>query len=303
MFTRTLSVSLAVALFLGRVSLAAQTVPQRSMGQDVPVCTTAMEEGPCRVAFDAPPILLTPARTSAGAGKTPQVWLLVDESGGVRRAQIHISAGGDFDIAAVDSAKRLRFRPARRGDSAVASWIALPVPVGEIREACPGMGVPLSAGVASFVDSTVLERPELGTLYRFASEVEPGLADVRFDVFIYPASQWPTPTDQIANYLAVLDGQRARGDLAQFRVLENRERKFDVRTRRVHTQLRAHILRVSLNTTTHNESESAMAVFRHRDRFVKLRITYPPAGNYRAAAYEFVRQVLSALVSRPAHCQ
>lgn len=295
--------ALAVTSFLGSLSAAAQTVPERSMGREVPACAQATAEFPCRVPFDTPPTLLTTPTASSATGKVAEVWILVDESGKVRRAQIHRSAGVDVDMAAVDSAKHLLFRPAKLRDRPVASWIVLLVHVGAIRESCPGMGVPLSAGVAAFVDSTILERPELGTQYRFASEPELGLAEARFDVLIYPAAQWPAPPEQIATHLSALERQRASGELSEFRVLENRERKFDVRSSRVRKQLRAHILRVRLHPPSGDEVESVMGVFRDVDRYVGFRIIHPPSDHYRRAAYEFVRQVLSALASRPSHCR
>jgi hypothetical protein len=272
------------------------------MGHDVLVCAQASAEFPCRVPFDTPPALRTTPTASSATGKTAHVWILVDELGEVRRAQIHISAGLDVDMAAVDAAKSLQFRPATLGDRPVASWVVLAVPVGEIRESCSSMAVPLSAGVAAFVDSTILERPELGTQYRFASEPELGLSEARFDVLIYPAAQWPGPAEQITTHLSALKRQRALGDLTEFRILENRERKFEVRTSRGRKQLRAHILRVRLDPTTGDEVESVMGIFRDRDRYVGFRIIHPPSDHYRAAAYEFVRQVLSALASRPSHC-
>src|SRR5688572_859245 len=60
-------------------------------------------------------------------------------------------------------------------------------------KSCPVMAVPLSAALVTFSDSAVLERPELGTRYRFRGEEGIGLGGLLVDVFIYPGAGWSPP--------------------------------------------------------------------------------------------------------------
>jgi TonB family protein len=73
-----------------------------------------------------------PLLRDAGIGGTARVWVLVDEEGVVRRAQLATSSGYDaLDQAALRVAGEMRFTPARNRDEAVQVWVALPVTFGD----------------------------------------------------------------------------------------------------------------------------------------------------------------------------
>ena len=62
-----------------------------------------------------------------GSGKhaTVTIRVLVDENGRVVDAKIRDSGGADFDIAALDAARRTTFFPATRDDIAGRMWTEL----------------------------------------------------------------------------------------------------------------------------------------------------------------------------------
>ena len=225
------------------------------------------------------------------------MWMLVDDSGVVRATEIQRSAGLDYDFPAVAIARSLRFRPATLSGRAVAAWVLLPIATAAQPESCPSMGVPLSAGVATFVDSTVLERPELGTLYRFE-----GLGDLRQDVFIYPSAEWGSAEDQAKAFLEALEVQRQRGRLVSFELIEEKPRNIEVKGRGRGVTFRGRTVRVLLVGPAGQTRESYFAVYPHADRWVKIRVSYAPSAEARQLIDEFERQLLSALADNPPQC-
>src|ERR1043165_9820819 len=155
----------ALFFLLHPPAVHAQAPPTRSL----PPCDAAAPSSfPCRTPFDkAPMIREQPALPDTGARRSPWVWVFVTEQGTVAAAQVVPSAGIDFDIAALTRAKQLKFSPAQLKGSPVSAWFLVAVETIAAPEGCPTMAVPISAGVATFADSAVLDRPELGTLYRY----------------------------------------------------------------------------------------------------------------------------------------
>ncbi|HEU4996755.1 MAG TPA: hypothetical protein VFT29_18190 [Gemmatimonadaceae bacterium] len=280
-----------------------QSLPKRSMGQDVADCTEPVDDHPCRVAVDRVAMLRSSVDTSIAAAKTPRVWVLVSATGEVKHTRIHQSAGVDADLAAVKVAKELRFEPAAIAGRPVASWLVLPINVSAVPESCDIMAVPASAGVARFVDSTVFDKPDLGTQYHFAAAKDLGLDDALFDVFLFPATNWPEPARQGADMITVLEGYQRDGKLAEFHVLKAGAERVDVQSSATRKRFEGYMVRAELKTTDEVNLESLMWVFRDRDRYVKFRITYPPTRGYREAAVGFIIQVLEALASAPPHCR
>lgn len=159
------------------------------------------------------------------------------------------------------------------------------------------MAVPLSAGVASFVDSTVLERPELGTLYRFK-----GLGGLRHDVFIYPSGAWGSPAEQAKIFLEAMEVEQQRGRFRSFELIEEKPRNIEAKASGRAVTFRGHSVRILVKATSGQPFESYFAVFPHADRWVKIRATNPPSAETRKVIDEFQQQLLSALAGNPARC-
>jgi TonB family protein len=69
-----------------------------------------------------------PALRNAGIGGSPIVWFFIDETGTVQRAQLSRTSGhAELDDAAVELARKMRFSPARNGDSTVPVWVEIPI--------------------------------------------------------------------------------------------------------------------------------------------------------------------------------
>jgi hypothetical protein len=255
--------------------------------------------------FDSAPVLEQPptpvARTSDL--RTPHVWVFVDETGVVRATQIDRSAGIDYDVAATAQARKLRFRPATAAGRAVPAWLVVAIDTPRPAEPCPTMAVPLSAGFAALTDSAVLERPELGRMYRFRGEKDIGLEAVQVDVFIYPASAWSAPAKQGELFAEAMELQRQAGRISRFEPIDQRSDAPRVgpssdRAARV----KGHVARWKVVTPAGETLETYFAVFPDADRYVKFRATYPPASDTRQAVGFVVGQILAELESRPANC-
>ena len=296
--------TLAAALLAACRPPAADT--RTPVPASLPSCAPgAPESFPCQLPYDAEPVVEPrPALLAAGT-RTPHVWIFVDEGGAVKAAEIGRSAGVAYDRPAVALAKGFRFRPATLGGRAVPAWVLLSVATTAEPESCPSMGVPLSAGVAAFVDSAVLERPELGTLYRFAEEeeVRADTVELRFDVFIYPAAEvWGSPEEQGEAFLKALEIGQQRGRFRSFEVLGKETQSVSVDNRGRAMKVPVHTIRVMLETAA-GPGESYFAVFPYLDRNVKIRVTSPPSGEARRVIDEFLRQLVSALVRTAPNCR
>jgi TonB family protein len=226
--------------------------------------------------------------------------MFVTTSGAVTAAQIERSAGFDFDVAAIARAKQLQFLPAQRNGSPTGVWVLLPVETTPAPEACPTMAVPLSAGFATFADSEVLERPELGTLYRY-QEMGGGLA---LDVFVYPQASWPRPADQVRDFLESLEVMRARGEFASYDVQKQGDLKVKVRGGRPRHdfEVRGDAVRAVLSGSNGEKRTTYFAIFPQGESYIKFRSTYVPDRRAQRVVDEFIQQVLSARASTPRHC-
>jgi len=294
--------SIKVALFIGMAlgpSLAAQDLP---LGK-LPACdATAPQSFPCVTPFDKGPVALNSSGpTGSGTLRTPRVWVYVSDSGAVTATQIARSAGFDFDVAAIAIAKHLRFTPASLGGRAVAVWFVVPITTAPAPEPCPDMAVPVSAGWASFADSLPLERPELGTMYRYQGVDR--VAELRLDVFIYPQSGWPSPEEQVQTFPESLEVMRGRGEISGYEVLGGDDMKVEVRSARLgRVTIRGFVSRLKLRETSGREYNLYFAVFPEQQTYIKFRGTYPLDLRAQNTIDEFVRQVLEARAAVPAHC-
>ena len=261
---------------------------------------------PCRTPFDIPPVLEQQPAIAEGAQdqRAPHVWIFVDEAGVVRATQVDIdhSAGIDYDFAAVRRAKEFRFRPATAGGRAVPAWVLMAVNTPRPPPSCPSMPVPLSAGYAALTDSTRLERPELGTLYRFRGEKEIGLGGIGVDVFIYPAATWPPPAEQAKLFLQAMEILRQEGRVAAFEVIEEARETFRVGPSGRTTEVRGHSVRLRLTTPAGEALESYFGVFPDAENYVKFRATYVPTRAVRDAVHATIGQILAVTAMRPAGC-
>ncbi|MDT8369691.1 MAG: M56 family metallopeptidase [Longimicrobiales bacterium] len=65
---------------------------------------------------------------AAGIGGRSTVWFHIDETGRVMDAQVRATSGHEaLDLAALEVAKTMRFRPAKNAGEAVAVWVAIPI--------------------------------------------------------------------------------------------------------------------------------------------------------------------------------
>jgi len=253
---------------------------------------------PCRARYDAPPALdsASVAALPAGEGRTPLVWIYVDETGAVRHAQVHRPTGPDFDIAARDRAKQFRFRPAALQGAPVAAWVLMPVRAVPPPASCAAsaMSVPLSAG-GVFVDSVVMERPELGTRFRYAT------AGFPIDLFVYPRREGDTPRAQVERAVAALQAGSVAGGPDSVSVLRagpERLRPSD-RFRGIEFAGYGAFVRGRL---AGNRVESYIGVFSARDEDLKVRATYVPDADARKDLRVFVQQFLSHRAWRMSGC-
>lgn len=280
--------------------LGAQAAPRR----DLPPCdANAPHSFPCATPFDKPPALIeSPRATGSGERKTPRVWVYVSDSGVVKATQIERGAGFNFDIAAIAIAKQLRFTPASLGDRAVPAWFVVPITTEAAPEPCSDMAVPLSAGFGMFADSERLERPELGTLYRYRGFAK--AENLLMDVFIYPQTGWPSLEEQVAGFSQSLEVMRQRGEFASFEVVGTDDVKVKARSARMGREItiRGVGVRVKLQAPSGQEFNSYFAVFPEEQKYIKFRVTYPVGQRAQPVIDEFVRQVLEARAAKPAHC-
>ena len=228
------------------------------------------------------------------------LWVFVAETGEVKAAIVERPAGLDFDLTAIAVAKKFRFKPATLGGRPISAWVLVPVTTPARVERCSAHAVPLSAGSGLFVDSAVLERPELGIVYRYR-----GLEGLDCDVFIYPATGWPSPEDQAAMFLEATDLERQRGDLSSYTVLDDRIHtiKSQSGSGRKTVTFEGHRVTLNLTRRMNQALQSYLAVFPHGSKYVKLRVTHDPDRRATAAIEGFLQQFLSALASQPPACR
>ncbi|HEU4883383.1 MAG TPA: hypothetical protein VFT45_14075 [Longimicrobium sp.] len=281
--------------------LAAGAAPASARAQPgLPACRVEeIEMEPCLAAYDERPVVASePPLAQNGRRETPHVWMLVDETGAVRAAQIARSGGVDWDLAAIERAKQYRFRPALLAGRPTPAWIMLPVPAVPPPQTCADFDspVPLSAGVAELADSTVFEAEEWGTAYHYLT-----LGGFRIDLFLYPAADHGPPEVQVDESIEVLRSRSVAGAPDSLAVLgrgRERVRLFgDAGGGAVTGQFAR--LRVWFGD---EQGESYMAIFPAKDGFVKVRATYRPGRDAREIVAEFTRQVLSNQAWRERGC-
>jgi hypothetical protein len=258
---------------------------------------------PCLAPYDVAPVLAAaPAPVEPGdPRRMPHVWMLVDETGAVRATQVGRSGGGmDWDRAAVERARTFRFQPAMHGGFPTPVWILLPVPAVPPPQTCADvvMGAPMSAGVATFVDSTVFEGSEWGTAYHYLS-----LGGFGIDLFVYPAAEHEPAEIQIEESIEVLRSREV--DTApDSLVVVSRGRE---RVRAYPSGRRAGDVFTGQSARLRmwfgdERAESYIAIFPARNGFVKIRATYPLRGYGREIVAEFVRQVMTHRAWREQGC-
>ena len=294
--------SIQVALVLGVVHGSRRATQDLPRGK-LPACDTdAPQSYPCVTPFDTAPVALNLPVASGGARKTPRVWVFVSDHGVVQATQIAQSAGLDFDVAAIAFAKQLEFTPASRGGRAVAVWFVLPITTEAAPTPCSDMAVPISAGWATFADSEHLERPELGTLYRYRgfNRVE-GLT---LEVFIYPQAGWPPLEEQVQAFPTTLEVMQQRGEMSSYEVLGRDDMKVKVRSARLGREITIHgvVVRMKLQERSGRDFNSYFAVFPEEQQYIKFRVTYPSDRHVQGTIDDFVKQVLEARAAEPAHC-
>jgi TonB family protein len=97
---------------------------------------------------DPTPIAYPVGLWDQGVQGETEVLIHVSETGMVDSALVSKSSGfSDFDSAAVNGARRLRFTPGQRGDRRVAMWTKIPVRFA--RDSTASLGAPTGSGVSN----------------------------------------------------------------------------------------------------------------------------------------------------------
>lgn len=289
---------------LGLLSACAPTASRGGQGAHFPAERSCRPGNPgahpCVMPFDSGPVLVEapPVPGDAGDVRGVDVWVFVSDSGSVDNAQIQRTSGVlDFDSEAVKRAREMRFEPARLGGNPVAAWVSLRVETARPPRSCSTMSVPLSAGVAVFADSSDFERPELGWAYRFTS---PFFSEAH--VYIYPQGSFSSPEEQGSEFVELMNLYREQGRFDAVKVVRSGRRTIEVEDENDRpTDYRGHEVVVELEQGG-RRMESYFFVVPVQSKYVKFRVTYPPAGQSRGAAREFVWQVLSSVANSPEGC-
>lgn len=155
-----------------------------------------------------------PDAKAAGDSATVQVWLLLDEQGGVLKSAIRKSRGdARFDSAAVRVARMMRFTGAQNIDKPTMVWIALPI---IFRSA------PQNAAAQAAMDANYAGLPNMNSKYRI-----PGLPEgyTPPDVLNYGevmatlTNGWPKDLPRTRRYIWVWMTVDASGNASGFSLL------------------------------------------------------------------------------------
>jgi TonB family protein len=97
---------------------------------------------------DPTPIAYPEGLWDRGVQGETEVLIHIDEMGDVDSVLVSKSSGfSDFDSAAVNGVRRLRFTPGQRGDRRIAMWTKIPVRFS--RDATATLGSPTGSGVSN----------------------------------------------------------------------------------------------------------------------------------------------------------
>lgn len=286
--SRSLLTLMASAL----ATVAALRLDAQSTARLAPCGAADPQHQPCALPFERPPRLRQQAafpEKSPDERRTAQLWLYIGTSGAVQGIQIHRSAGIDWDQAAVELARQYVFEPATLAGRPTSAWVLLDVAAVPKPQTCADfeMAMPVSAGVAQFVDSLVYDKPELGRTYRYRT-TEGFLADL----FIYPQDKQSTPLDEVTRTLDALQSGNLADGPDSMRVRARGAQQ--VRTDRGHAKhaFVGHSARLRLWSDGH-EAESYIGVFPAGVSYLKFRVTHPPTRRARGVVDEFTRQMLA----------
>lgn len=95
---------------------------------------------------DPTPIAYPEGLWDRGVQGETEVLIHIDELGDVDSVLVSKSSGySDFDSAAVNGVRRLRFTPGQRGDRRVAMWTRIPVRFSQ--DSTATLGAPTSSGI------------------------------------------------------------------------------------------------------------------------------------------------------------
>jgi hypothetical protein len=286
------------APYLFSCTPAAPVVPAEA--PSVAACRDAPRTNNCSAPFDTPPQLVDqPQARGSGPSATTVVWMLVDTNGVVQTTRIARSADSlSNDLKAVEIAKTLRFVPGRVAGGPAPGWIALPITTAVTPSCTRVMSVPLSAA-GRFVDSTVLESPEMGMQYRYESAV----ADARMSLFIYPKGSWATPEQQGRDFVASLADMHARSEITAFDVVEGGALTVEQDGPVGQDTREFKGYRILFSTEQGGETRwSFFAVFPFRDNYLRFRVGASSRAAVSRAAAAFIDQMLSAMARYPTNC-
>jgi protein TonB len=112
------------------------TIAETTIEENIPIVPPSIEEQPTFTPYEVAPKLIKGSvklkypsfLKKAGIQGTVVLWLLIDETGQVRKVQVQKSSGNKaLDDSAVRAYQRARFTPAMSRDRPVKVWVQYPV--------------------------------------------------------------------------------------------------------------------------------------------------------------------------------
>jgi TonB family protein len=119
-----------IAIPCAYVALLTFALPARAQGPDAAGAAGSTDASKAQNSLTAPKLVefsepvYPEAKKASGESASVALLLTIDVSGQVSNAEVSASAGAEFDQAALDAAKLLRFEPATREGKAIAARIA-----------------------------------------------------------------------------------------------------------------------------------------------------------------------------------
>jgi TonB family protein len=115
----------------------------------LPACEPTTEEVQPPIPIPDPtPIAYPTGLWDRGVQGETEVLIHIDEMGDVDSVLVSKSSGySDFDSAAVNGVRRLRFTPGQRGDRRVAMWTRIPVRFSQ--DSTASLGTPTASGISN----------------------------------------------------------------------------------------------------------------------------------------------------------
>ena len=288
--TRERSILLAAVLASVLVPCATRVLDAQG-SPSLPSCRRVDPlDQPCALPFDTAPVLKSrpAAATHPGEQRTTQLWVHVDTAGAVRTARVHRTAGIDWDLTAADVVRQYTFEPATLRGAPTPAWMLIEVATAPAPQSCADfpMAVPLSAGVAQFVDSAAHDDPR-GWRYRFRTE-----ENLTGDVTLFRQRDNGSPEEVVMKAIRMVEVAAVEQGAGPVRVRSSGAQ--EVRTERGARKRTYKGYSARLGTSVDGEpGELYIGVFPAAESYVMIRMPSAASRRGRATADEFARQILT----------